>query len=393
MAEFSKALAESGYETNLFFIGDPDLPGVEKTDGGRLTYHRWCQWISRYHPKNVYDGEERKLFDYERSLPGWIAGNIFPATGSQLVVLAEEWHTAGSVIHLHRLAQKFSHLNIIFVWNANNVFGFNRIRWDLLKKSAAITTVSRYMKHLMQPLNLQPLVIPNGIPKRWFEPVEQEASKALRNACGGKIVLAKIGRFDPGKRWLSAIRSIAQLKALGHQPKLLMRGGLEPHGDQVRAEAQQLGLKTSRIRLTKNASLAQILQALKTLPDSDIYDLQFFISEEILRLFYHAADAVLANSGHEPFGLVGLEVMACQGVAVTGSTGEDYAQSFQNALVVDTGDPWELTSNLVSLISDPALALRLRKTGHQTAQSFLWSHVMDELMRKLAYIQRKETFA
>jgi hypothetical protein len=38
-----------------------------------------------------------------------------------------------------------------------------------------------------------------------------------------------------------------------------------------------------------------------------------------------SADAVFANSGHEPFGLVGLETMAAGGVACTGCSGEDYA--------------------------------------------------------------------
>ena len=51
-----------------------------------------------------------------------------------------------------------------------------------------------------------------------------------------------------------------------------------------------------------------------------------------------SADAVLANSGHEPFGLVGLEVMAAGGIAFTGSTGEDYVLSFENAIALETED-------------------------------------------------------
>jgi hypothetical protein len=44
----AQALAEAGYETHLWFVGDPDLPGHERHD--QLQLHRWCQWISRYHP-------------------------------------------------------------------------------------------------------------------------------------------------------------------------------------------------------------------------------------------------------------------------------------------------------------------------------------------------------
>ena len=50
-------LAESGFETHLWFVGDPDLPGYEIHQ--QLHLHRWCQWISRYHPAGVYDTEKR----------------------------------------------------------------------------------------------------------------------------------------------------------------------------------------------------------------------------------------------------------------------------------------------------------------------------------------------
>jgi hypothetical protein len=51
----SEALAEAGFETHLWFVGDPELLGHENR--GQLWWHRWCQWISHYHPAGVYDGE------------------------------------------------------------------------------------------------------------------------------------------------------------------------------------------------------------------------------------------------------------------------------------------------------------------------------------------------
>src|SRR5262245_10980403 len=47
-----QALAESDFETHLWFVGDPNLPGHERHD--QLWLHRWCQWISHYHPTGVY---------------------------------------------------------------------------------------------------------------------------------------------------------------------------------------------------------------------------------------------------------------------------------------------------------------------------------------------------
>ena len=72
MQNLSRTLAEIGFTTHLFFIGDPNLPGEEKLEDGRLILHRWCQWISQYYPGGVYDGEEIKLKDFTDSIPGFM---------------------------------------------------------------------------------------------------------------------------------------------------------------------------------------------------------------------------------------------------------------------------------------------------------------------------------
>jgi hypothetical protein len=68
------ALAEADFETHLWFVGDPDLPGYETDE--QLHLHRWCQWISRYHPAGVYDGEEGKQVDYAASLPPFMLREV-----------------------------------------------------------------------------------------------------------------------------------------------------------------------------------------------------------------------------------------------------------------------------------------------------------------------------
>jgi len=95
--ELSRALAERGYETHLFFVGDPNLPAHEALLDGRLTLHRWSQWISRFYPLGVYSGEDDKVADLNRSLPDALLKDyIRPAVerGNQVVVIGEEWHLA-----------------------------------------------------------------------------------------------------------------------------------------------------------------------------------------------------------------------------------------------------------------------------------------------------------
>ena len=93
----------------------------------------------------------------------------------------------------------------------------------------------------------------------------------------------------------------------------------------------------------------------------------------------------MANSGKEPFGLVGLEVMASGGLAVTGATGEDYAEPFSNAIVCDTGDGSELAAYLEALLNDDRLARSIRAAGEATAERYRWSVVLDVLASKAAY--------
>ncbi len=105
---------------------------------------------------------------------------------------------------------------------------------------------------------------------------------------------------------------------------------------------------------------------------------------------WRAADATLANSGHEPFGLVALEVMAAQGIAVTGSTGEDYAVSFENAIVTETDDPDEIVGYLLYLMRHPDEQERIRAAGRYTAEQFLWDRVIENLVGKLEFLARKQ---
>ena len=106
---------------------------------------------------------------------------------------------------------------------------------------------------------------------------------------------------------------------------------------------------------------------------------------------YRGVDAVLANSGHEPFGLVGLEVMAACGLAFTGSTGEDYAVSFENAICLETDDPDEIVGYLLHLQRNREEVEKIREAGYRTAQGFIWEEAIENLIGKLGYLARKQS--
>ena len=76
IATLADSLAQAGFVTHLFFIGDPKLPGEERRHDGRLILHRWGQWISKNCPGGVYEGEEAKRQDMEKSLPPWVREHV-----------------------------------------------------------------------------------------------------------------------------------------------------------------------------------------------------------------------------------------------------------------------------------------------------------------------------
>src|SRR5256712_11892546 len=110
-----------------------------------------------------------------------------------------------------------------------------------------------------------------------------------------------------------------------------------------------------------------------------------YISDDLLELVYVAWGAVLANSGHEPFGLVGLEVMAAGGLAVTGATGEDYADAYRNALVLETDDAIELVTALNLIQQRPRLAAAMRRRGRVTARTYTWEKVIEQLLLRIEF--------
>ena len=391
--ELSRALAERGYVTHLFFVGDPRLPAHEELIDGRLHLHRWSQWISRFYPLGVYSGEDDKVADLNRSLPDALVEDfIKPAVerGNQVVVIGEEWHLAHAMTLLSD-ALYFAGLRqrCLLLWNANNHFSFHRINWGTLGFTTQLMTVSRYMKHIMWRWGVNPIVVPNGIPGSMISRVSQAQVRTLRSAVNAPAFLFKIGRFSPDKRWHQAIAAVAQLKQRGTPVKLLMRGGMEPFGGEVLSYADQQGLSVAALPTRVN-DVAGLARLLKENAAADIWNLTAFLPDELLPAIYASATATLANSGHEPFGLVGLEAMASGGVAFVGATGEEYAEAFTNSIVIETDDASEIVAYVMNLADHPETVRNLRIAAQRTARAYTWQRVIDIMLRRLEFVAIKQ---
>ncbi len=382
--ELSRTLASRGFDTHLIFIGDPDLPSYEVTQGGKLHLHRWCQWISAYHRGGVYEGEEGKLRDWQDSLPAWLETELLApriANGESVVVLAEEWQTAETVVRLHQIAERNGWKDRVhLLWNANNTFSFDRIDWAALDKAATVTTVSRYMKREMWERGVDPRVIPNGIEDAWLTPPPVSEVSVIRRLLTGRTSMLKVGRFDPNKRWIAAIEAVALLKQAGERPLLIARGGNEAHGWDVYGRAEELGLSMAHCTWSAEEGLTA---GLARHLDTDIVFLDGHLDFDDRKALYHATSAVLANSAIEPFGLVGLEAMASGGLVLVGCTGEDYSLSGHDSISLQTASPGEIVHHMEVLKSNRALATHMRKAARAAAGHFTWSSVLDRALLPL----------
>src|SRR5881398_2524723 len=91
MNDLAAALIARGYRVHHIFVGDPVLPAREERADGRLILERWSQWISVYHPRDVYDGEDGKWRDFSRTVPAHLSDLVAAsaAEGRRTVLLFE----------------------------------------------------------------------------------------------------------------------------------------------------------------------------------------------------------------------------------------------------------------------------------------------------------------
>jgi glycosyltransferase involved in cell wall biosynthesis len=392
VTSLTQTLASLGHQVDLYFVGDPDLPAVEVEAG--VVLHRWCQPISATAPKGVYDADERKLEDLCLWLPEHLATTIADdiRRGIRPIVLAEDWHMAWPLIGLHdELTARGLRDQVELAWTANNRFGFERIDFVRLEGAATILTISRAMKHLMWQYGVNPRVVPNGLDESWTTPLTP-APGHLVELLAGRMMLAKVGRWDLDKRWVMAIDAVAELAAKKRPAVLIARGwdGSAAGGAHVlelRKHAAERGL--AWVTVTDGPRLADgdvdLVAALakQVLPQNAIVELAFAVRGEQLRSLYREADAVLANSGFEPFGLVGLEAMATSSIVITGSTGEDYVRPFRNGFALDTDRASEIVGCLDWLYAEPGRASTMREAARCTAQEYRWVDIVERLLLAL----------
>ena len=377
MIDLSGALLDRGHRVHHLFVGDPDLPTTEVRHDGRHVLERWGQWISRYHPKDVYDGEDGKFLDFSRTVPPHLANVVIAAAAArgERACSVRGLADRGGERSGRDAALAARRPSAALFWNANNTYGFGQVDFPCCaaqrrsRRSRAICGWTLEGRgRVRRPAKRHR--------RRYLKPLAPSDVTALRKSYGDRPTFVKVARFDVDKRWLWAIDATATMRDAGMRPRFIMRGSRSPYSDVVGARIRARGLSVDRLVLPATATSRDLAAAIATTTGEVVF-LDFFIDEKALRALYASADGVLANSEKEPFGLVGLEVMAAGGIAYLGRTGEDYAVPFGNAVVVQSDDPRELLTSYLMLRDRPELARSIRTDGRATAKRCAWPRILE----------------
>ena len=157
------------------------------------------------------------------------------------------------------------------------------------------------------------------------------------------------------------------------------------HGADWKGSADGLGaLQTVKTHLPK---LQAILFGAPTppanLPDWVRYEQT--PTPERLRNLYNASAVFMATSWTEGWGLPGCEALMCGcALAATDVGGHrEYAVDGKTALLSPPQDPVNLAQNVLTLLRDEPLRLRLAQQGRAYVQQFTWDAAVERLEREL----------
>ncbi len=109
------------------------------------------------------------------------------------------------------------------------------------------------------------------------------------------------------------------------------------------------------------------------------------VSEEDLVRIYNQSKIYLCSSLAEGFAFPPAEAMACGCAVVSTDCGgiREYAEHEVNALLSPPKDPQALAGNILRLLKDEDLRVRLAKAGYKRIQDFTWEKAVNEFEKAI----------
>ena len=205
--------------------------------------------------------------------------------------------------------------------------------------------------------------LPNGVdPDRFAEGDGLRFRGKYGIAQGARVVLT-VGRIDPQKNQMLAVRCLPDLLRNDPNVHLVFFGHVTNDGYRETLEAE-----SQRLDIEKNVTLIPGLAA----DGSDLVDA------------YHGADLFLLPSAHEPFGIVILEAWASGLPVVASRVGgvRSLVGDGVDGVLFDPSNAGQLVEAVTSLIGDPERARSVAQAGCAKARDrYSWDTVTRDLLK------------
>ncbi|HUE75538.1 MAG TPA: glycosyltransferase [Chloroflexota bacterium] len=216
-------------------------------------------------------------------------------------------------------------------------------------------------------------VIPPGVDQERFRPIDRAIARA-ELGLGDEPVLVFVGRIDPVKGLDTLLRAVALLED-APDLRLFILGGNgngngNPNGD---SEARHLRDLASELGLDSRVSFVGPVE------------------QELLSVYYSAADACVIPSHYESFGLVALEALACGTPVIAARVGglPSIVQEGENGLLVDRHTPAGFAEAIRLLLTDAPLRARLRSAAPGSIDRFTWDQTAAEIFQLYHYLNTR----
>ena len=239
-----------------------------------------------------------------------------------------------------------------FTWGYRNIYKIDRVLADALNKSTGAVAISRHARKLMEEMGVRSekiLDIPNGVD---IERFRNKAEGDFRGRFGlpqKATVVLSVGREHPQKAYDVGIKAFAEVAGRNPETYYVILGRGSGKWQPV---VMDMGLQ-GRIILSEGLSGDDLVGA------------------------YQQADIFFSPSAWELMPLVVLEAMASGlPLVVTNVSGsQDLVQSGENGMVVEPGDPDEMTRAILQLAEDKRMRQRMGAVNLGRSDDYSWDRI------------------
>jgi D-inositol-3-phosphate glycosyltransferase len=211
-------------------------------------------------------------------------------------------------------------------------------------------------------------VIPPGVDRSRFRPIDPLEAKAFLGVPAEKRLILFVGRIEPLKgvdTLLRAMRTVAEECGGCDGLTVAIVGG------DVDVPPEQMSAEMARLH--------------KLRADLGIEDLVTFLGkrgQETLPYYYSAAEVVVMPSHYESFGMVALEAMACGTPVIASRVGglRFSVVHGYTGLHVPVGNADALAAALLKVLKNDALRWELAGNSRRMAQQFGWPTIARQVV-------------